>query len=144
MPFQATISAPDIDKQIALFGNQNKIIERFTRSAMADSTKLMLAGWRDVAAVETEKYKNTLKMEVKSIASGRILQGSIRSFARSDRGFPYPRALENSTIYHYRATKRRGQRTAGKLARAFLSTIPLVNKNFARASVKIVNALAVK
>ena len=89
--------SPDLKRQVKLFDNINKNVDRFSRPAMNNSVKIMLTGWRDIAAVDTGLYKNTLKTEVKTIASGRILQGAVRTFVASRTGFPYPRALENST-----------------------------------------------
>lgn len=146
MGLSLNISSPDLTEQVKKFGaaTVNKIIDRFSRPAMNNSVKIMLTGWRDIAAVDTGRYKNTLKTEVKTIASGRILQGAVRTFAASRTGFPFPRALENSVRYHYRSTKRQGQRTAGKLAMTFKANTPTVIKQFANANDKIVKALAVK
>jgi len=144
MGLSLTVMSPDLKRQVKLFDNINKIVDRFAKPAMNNSVKIMLTGWRDIAAVVTGLYKNTLKTEVKTIDSGRILQGAVRTFAASRAGFPYPRALENSTRYHYRSTKRQGQRTAGKLAMTFKANTPTVVKQFKGANDKTVKALAVK
>ncbi len=142
----ASITSPDLTKQVKLLGivNVNRVVNKHAFPAMQNATKSMLAGWRDVAAVDTGFYKGTLKMEIKSLASNRILQGSVKTFAMSPTGFPYPRALEDSTRYHYRSTRRSGQRTAGQVIKKFLTRLPLYKKQFNRAGDKIVKDLAVK
>ena len=142
----SSISSPDLAKQVVLLGpvNVNRVTDKHAFSAMQMSVRSMHTGFKDVAAVDTSFYKNTLKMEVKSFSAGSILQGSVKTFARSPAGFPYPRALEDSVRYHYRSTKRQGQRTAGQVARMFLNRIPVYQKLFAAAGDKIVKDLAVK
>ena len=142
----ASITSPDLAKQIILLSpaNVNRVVNKRAFPAMQSSVRLMLTGWKDVAAVDTGLYKATLKMEIKSLASGRIIQGSVKTFAVSRAGFPYPRALEDSTRYHYRSTRRRGQQTAGKVVKMYQARIPQVNKLFISANNKIVLDLAVK
>lgn len=142
----AAITSPDLAKQVKLLGidNVNRVTDKHAFSAMQISVRTMLAGWKDVAAVDTGFYKGTLKMEIKRLASGRILQGSVKTFATSPAGFPYPRALEDSVRYHYRSTRRQGQRTAGQLIKMYQARIPAVRKLFIKANDKIVKDLAVK
>ena len=142
----AAITSPDLAKQVKLLGpaNVNRVANKHAFSALQMSVRSMLAGWKDVAAVDTGFYKSTLKMEIKSLASGRILQGSVKTFAMSPGGFPYPRALEDSVRYHYRSTRRQGRRTAGQVVKMYLARIPGVRKLFVKASDLIVKDLAVK
>ena len=140
----ASISSPDLNKQLVLLSKVDSITNKHAFPAMQQSVKSMLAGWKDVAAVDTGIYRGTLKMDVKSLASGRIIQGSVKTFSMSPKGFPYPRALEDSVRYHYRGTRRRGQRTAGQVTRMFMSRIPIYKKLFAKAQRNIVKDLAVK
>jgi hypothetical protein len=142
----AAITSPDLAKQVKLLGidNVNRVVNKHAFPAMQMSVRSMLAGWKDVAAVDTGFYKGTLKMEIKSLASGRILQGSVKTFAISPGGFPYPRALEDSVRYHYRSTRRQGRRTAGQVVKMYLARIKVVRKLFIKASDLIVKDLAVK
>ena len=142
----AAITSPDLAKQVKLLGpaNVNRVANKHAFSALQMSVRSMLAGWKDVAAVDTGFYKGTLKMEIKSLASGRILQGSVKTFAMSPGGFPYPRALEDSVRYHYRSTRRQGQRTAGQVIKMYLARIPTVRKLFIKANDLIVKDLAVE
>lgn len=142
----ASISSPDLEKQVQLLGsvNVNRVVNKHGFGALQMSVQQMITGWKDVAAVDEGFYKATLKMEVKEIAGGTIIQGAVRTFAMSPAGFPYPRALEDSTRYHYRSTKRRGQQTAGQVVRMFRNRLPQINKLFARAGNRIVKDLAVK
>ncbi len=142
----ASITSPDLMKQVQLLGtrNVNRVTDKHGFSAMQMSVRSMIAGWKDVAAVDSGIYRGTLKMEIKPLAGGRILQGSVKTFATSSSGFPYPRALEDSVRYHYRSTRRQGQRTAGQVVKMFQARIPQINKLFIAANNKIVNDLAVK
>ena len=142
----ASFTSPDLTKQVALLNpvNVNRVVDKRAFSAMQMSVRSMHVGFKDVAAVDTGFYKGTLKMEIKKLAGGRIIQGSVKTFATSPAGFPYPRALEDSVRYHYRSTKRSGQRTAGQVSRMFLARIPTYNKLFIAANNLIVKDLAVK
>ena len=142
----AAITSPDLAKQVKLLepANVNRVVNKHAFPAMQNSVRSMLAGWKDVAAVDTGFYKGTLKMEIKSMAGGRILHGAVRTFAMSPGGFPYPRALEDSVRYHYRSTRRQGRRTAGQVVKMYLARIPAVRKLFVKASDLIVKDLAVK
>ena len=142
----ASITSPDLAKQVELLGpaNVERVVNKHAFPAMQNSVRSMLAGWKDVAAVDTGFYKGTLKMEIKSLASGRILQGSVKTFAMSPGGFPYPRALEDSVRYHYRSTRRQGRRTAGQVIKMYQARIPTVRKLFIKASNLITKDLAVK
>jgi len=142
----ASVVSPDLMKQVQLLGpvNVNKVVNKQAMGAMQVSVRQMFTGWQGVAAVDTGLYKNTLKMEIKSIAGNRIIQGAVRTFAVSPRGFPYPRALEDSTRYHYRSTRRRGQRTAGQVVKMFRNKLPEINKLFIKANDNIVRSLVVK
>lgn len=142
----AAITSPDLAKQIKLLGidNINRVVNKRAFPAMQMSVRSMLVGWKDMAAVDTGFYKGTLKMEIKKLASGRILQGAVRTFAMSPAGFPYPRALEDSVRYHYRSTRRQGRRTAGQVIKMYKARIPTIRKLFIKASNLIVKDLAVK
>ena len=142
----SSISSPDLTEQVKLLSaaNVERVVNKHAFPAMQKAVVSMLSIWKNVAAVNTGLYKGTLKMAIRPLASGRILQGSVKTFAMSRTGFPYPRALEDSTRYHYRSTRREGQRTAGKVVKMFLSKIPLYKKLFIKASDLIVKDLAVK
>lgn len=142
----ASITSPDLAKQIVLLSpvNVNRVVNKFAMGAMQVSIRQMFTGWQGVAAVDNGHYRNTLKMEIKSLAGGRIIQGAVRTFAVSPAGFPYPRALEDSTRYHYRSTKRRGQQTAGKVVKMFQNKLPEINKLFIKANDNIVKSLVVR
>lgn len=144
MTFEINIEAEDVVKQANKFANLRKIIDKHTFPAMQKSVNLMLAGWRDVAAVDTGFYRDGLKSGVQNVGGTSILQGFVATNARSRRGFPYPSALERSPKFHYRSTRRRGQQTAGQVSRMFLGLQPTLNKLFAEAQEKIIKDLQVK
>lgn len=142
----ASITSPDLEKQVELLNpvTVDRIVNKRAFPAMKSSVQNMHIGFRDVAAVDTGFYRDTLKMEMKWMASRTILHGAVRTFAKSGGGFPYPRALEDSVRYHYRSTRRQGQRTAGQVAKMFLNRMPLYKKLFNSAARLITNDLAVK
>lgn len=129
-----TIEIPKLAEQKKRFRLGPKLQDKNTKTAMQNAVRLSHAGWRDIAAVETTRYRSTLKPGIKSIAGSKILQGSVKTFATSAQGFPFPRALESSTRYHYRATRRRGQRTAGQLVKMFKRLKNPIDKLFKHAN----------
>lgn len=139
-----SFTIPDLKKQVFLFKRAPKVYAKNIMEALQAGVKQTHTGWRDVAAVETGHYRNTLKPEIKSIASAKTIQGAVRSFATSTAGFPYPRALEESVRYHYRSTRRRGQRTAGKVVKMFLRLKPTIQKGIKAAVDKTVKSMVVK
>ena len=143
MSLNITIKAPKIKVQQRKFSQVDASTKKHATTAMNQSVRLTRAGWKEVAAVDTGLYKNTLTQEVKPIA-GNIIQGAVRTFAQSPTGFPYPRALEDSVRYHYRGTRRRGQRTAGQVTKMFKAITPTIVKLFAAARNKITGDMVVK
>lgn len=143
---QATIESPDLTEQIKRLGaaNVNRVVNKHAFPAMQKSVVNMWSGWKQIAPVKEGFYRGTLKMDIKEIAGGRILQGSVRTFAMSPTGFPYPRALEDSVRYHYRSTGQRGRRTAGQVVDMFNNRKPQFKKQFRKAQIDIVKDLAVK
>lgn len=143
MGLNITIEAPKLKVQAVKISKVNASIKKHGTNAMNAAVKLTKAGWRSVAAEETGFYKNTLQEEVKAIA-GNIIQGAVRTFAQSRTGFPFPRALEDSVKYHYRGTRRRGQRTAGQVTRMFKRLRPVIQRLFGSAQEKIIKDLVVR
>ena len=141
-----SISSPDLTEQVKRLGvaEVERVVNKHAFPAMQRSVVSMKEGWKQVAAFKEGIYRGTLKMEIKEVAGGRFLQGSIRTFAMSPRGFPYPRALEDSVRYHYRSTRQQGRRTAGQVASMFKNRMPQYRKLFRKANDLIVKDLAVK
>jgi hypothetical protein len=144
MTLSLNIESPDLKAQVMKFLQVDRIVDRRVKPAMQKSVALSHTGWRNVAAVDTGHYRNTLQSNIQSMAGGRIIQGSVKTFAVSPTGFPYPFALENSTRYHYRRTSKRGQQTAGQITRMFKRITPSINQHFFTAQILITNDLAVK
>ncbi len=143
MGLNITITAPKLKEQALKFSKIDASVKKHGTSAMNEAVRLSKNRWREVAAFETGLYQNTLQTEVKPIA-GNIIQGAVRTFAQSGRGFPYPRALEDSVRYHYRSTRRKGQRTAGQVTRMFLRLRPMINRLFNSAKDRIIKDLVVR
>lgn len=139
-----SIKSPDLKKQGILLKRAPKKLDQSLGRNMQTSVRMTHVGWRAVAAVKTGLYRNTLKPEIKTLASKTILQGAVRSFTRSPQGFPYPRALEDSTRYHYRSTRRRGQRTAGQVIKNFKRIVPTIRKLFKKGNDDLIKSLKVK
>ncbi|MCK5564539.1 MAG: hypothetical protein KAJ07_04780 [Planctomycetes bacterium] len=114
------ITSPDLVKQEALFEALQVFLPKKKRVTARQGGNLLLLGWQEVAARDTGFYANTLDMEIKEIAGTTpITQTAVFTNARSSKGFPYPRALEESTRYHYQSTTRKGQSTAGQVSLMF-------------------------
>jgi hypothetical protein len=136
-----SVSAPKLAPQILKLAGFEKEYERLAQRAQRENSILMRQGWREVAAYKTGHYRSKIRSEVRSIP------GEIHAVAstdvRSPRGFPYPRALEESTRYHYRSTSRKGQQTQGQVARKFRELKPQFDAKFKTMGDELARALAV-
>lgn len=139
-----SLRSPDLKKFGITLKRAPKLLDKSISKNMQTSVKMTKTGWRSVAAVATGRYRNTLKQGIRHLASKTILQGGVRSFTRSAKGFPYPRALEDSVRYHYRSTSRRGQRTAGQVIKMFKRIKPTVIRLFKAGNDAVIKSLKVK
>lgn len=114
------IEFPDLTEQITKLHNFPKIFNHQAKIHGKTASVEMRRGWLSVAAIDTGQYRQSIKNKVDEISQTHV-RAIAETTVRSARGFPYPRALEESTRYHYRSTSRRGQRTAGQVGRKFKS-----------------------
>ncbi len=121
--YTISLTAPDVTKQVQKLSNFDREYIRAARAVAQNTSRLMQSGWKSVAAVESGRYRGSIIAKVRSPAS-KFVQAVASTSMRSPGGFPYPRALEDSTRYHYRGTGRRGQRTAGQVFRKFKTLTP--------------------
>lgn len=114
---QMSVTIPLLDQQIRKFADFERIYLKHVKAMQQRNSMLMKVGWQAVAPRRTGLYMTSI------MASVRQVSGEVHAVAstnvRSPGGFPYPRALEESTRYHYRSTGRRGQQTAGQVAKMF-------------------------
>jgi len=128
--FSATFQIPKLDEQIARLAGFEEELGRRAQQGAQIGIGLAAIGWRDVAAFKTGLYRGSIATRTAPVTGG--FQGIAETHVRSARGFPYPRALEESTRYHYRSTARRGQQTAGQVAQMFKNLRPKL-KQIAKA-----------
>lgn len=132
----------DLQQQLAKFAMYPAIVEKHVRRAMKQGVTHYQVGWQAVAPVDTGAYRGGIKQEIKGV--GMEIEGIISTSQRSPRGFPYPKALEESPRYHYRRTERRGQRTMGQVRKMVKREAHRVHKYFGSALGRIVKELAVR
>jgi len=73
-------------------------------------------GWKRLAPVDKGRYRSSITGRVKSVVGASIV-AVVGTNVTSDRGFPYPAALEESKRYHYRRGPRQGQFTYNRVRR---------------------------
>jgi len=139
---QFTLRFPDLDKQITKLQGFERVFGQEARKLGKQTSILMRRGWRGVAAYETGHYRQSIDTRVEDIAKTHV-QAIAETDVRSSKGFPYPRALEESTRYHYRSTSRVGRRTAGQVTRVFKGLKGTFEKLQERMTETIINKLVV-
>ena len=110
--------------------------------AAEQSVKLLERNWKKVAPVDTGRYRSSIAGRVKTITGANVI-AVVGTDVRSDRGFPYPSALENSARYHYRGGPRRGQLTFLRVRRVLEQAKGSIKKRFNRAVKLIVKDLEI-
>jgi hypothetical protein len=120
----------EIDPELEKFGKKlSEAGNNFNDLAYVDmrmAAEDMKLGWIEVGAIDTGFYIGNIEAEVRPIAS--VLQARAYTEVKSPAGFPYPKALEESTRYHYRATMRKGQETASQISKMFKELRPKLEK----------------
>jgi len=97
--------------------------------------------WKAISPIDTGRYRGSIQPRIRKIAG--IHQAAAGTGVRSATGFPYPRALEDSTRYHYRSTARRGQPTAGHAAGVGRKLSPKVRAESKALTDKIIKKMKV-
>ena len=110
--------------------------------AAEQSVKLLERNWKKVAPVDTGRYRSSISGRVKTITGANIVAVT-GTDVRSNRGFPYPAALEESARYHYRRGPRRGQLTLLRVRRVLEQAKGSIKKRFNDAAKHIVKDLEI-
>lgn len=124
-----------------LKGFDKKLHDRTTNLGR-EAAGVMRLRWRGVAAVETGAYVNSIADEV-TLPASNIVDAKAFTTIRGLNGFPFPRALEDSTRYHYRATRFKGSRTAGKATKAIKKVWEIYRDKTAEMVAKLMKELRV-
>ena len=129
------------DEQIRKLANFNRIANKHMRQAGLESVALLERKWKEVAPVDTGRYRSSIAGRVQ-VMGGNVV-GIVGTNVRSARGFPYPKALEESRRYHYRAGPRAGQYTMNRVKRLFKKTEATIKSKFNKAVRKVVKELEI-
>ena len=115
---------------------------RHFKGAAEQSVKLLERNWKMIAPVKTNRYRSSIHGEVKSVV-GTDVVAVCGTNVKSDKGFPYPAALEQSMRYHYRSGPRKGQLTYNRVARVLKWAQGSIKARFNKAVRNIVKDLEI-
>ena len=115
---------------------------RHFKVAAEQSVKLLERNWKMIAPVKTGQYRSSIAGRVKSVV-GTDVVAVVGTNVRSDRGFPYPAALEQSMRYHYRSGPRKGQFTYNRVTRVLKRAQGTIKARFNKAVRNIVKDLEI-
>ena len=112
------------------------------RQAGEVSIKGLERGWKIDAPVDTGRYRSSITGRVKSVVGASVV-AVVGTNVTSDRGFPYPAALEGGARYHYRRGPHSGQPTMGRVKRVLKNARGTIQKTFDNAVKRIVKDLEI-
>ena len=135
------VEVKGFDEQIRKLANFNRIANKHMRQAGLESVALLERKWKEVAPVDTGRYRSSIAGRV-SVQGGTVI-GIVGTNVKSARGFPYPAALEESRRYHYRAGPRAGQFTMNRVKRLFKRAQAAIEKRFGIARNKVIKGLEI-
>ena len=115
---------------------------RHFKGAAEESVKLLERNWKMIAPVKFNRYRSSIHGEVKSVV-GTDVVAVCGTNVKSDKGFPYPAALEQSMRYHYRRGPRKGQFTYNRVARVLKNAQSSIKARFNKAVRNIVKDLEI-
>ena len=115
---------------------------RHFKGAAEESVKLLERNWKMIAPVKTNRYRSSIAGRVKSIVGTNVV-AVVGTNVKSDKGFPYPAALEQSMRYHYRSGPRKGQFTYNRVARVLKRAQGSIKARFNKAVRNIVKDLEI-
>lgn len=136
------IESDDLDRQIQKLQDYDRIHNKRFQKAMRQATLVMKVGWQRVAPVLTRKYVLSIADRVE-IKGGEVI-GIIGTDVVSERGFPYPAALEEGDQYHYRRTPQRGQQTKGQVKRMAEARRKQTDSIFKKAADQVTQDMVVR
>lgn len=129
------------DEQIRKLANFDRIANKHMRKAGLESVALLERKWKEVAPVDTGRYRSSIAGRVR-IMGGSVV-GIVGTNVKSAKGFPYPAALEESRRYHYRTGPRAGQYTMHRVKRLFKRAEGSIKSRFNKAVKKVIKELEV-
>lgn len=141
MPVEYEIEAKGLEELQRKLGHFNPIYDKEVKSAMSSAVSGVRAYWKTTAPVLTGAYRASITGEVKQLVGGQI-EGVIWTNQLSNKGFPYPAALEEGPQYHYRRTPRQGQQTLHHVGRVIKDKTESIMKLMGKACDAIVKELA--
>lgn len=115
---------------------------RHFKEAAETSVALLERNWKMVAPVDTGRYRSSIAGRVKSVVGTNIV-AVVGTNVTSDKGFPYPYALEHSQRYHYRRGPRQGQFTYNRVRRVLKRARGSIKSRFNKAVKNIVKDLEI-
>jgi len=136
------IEIKGLTEQLMKLRNFDAIAGRRFRDAGENSVKLLERNWKKDAPVKTNRYRSSIAGRVKSVVGASVV-AVVGTNVRSDKGFPYPAALETGARYHYRRGPHRGQPTMGRAKRVLKEASNTIKKTFNNAVKKIVKDLEI-
>lgn len=136
------IEIKGLTEQVMRFRGFDAIAGRHFMVAAEQSVKLMERNWKKVAPVDKGQYRASIAGRVKTITGANVV-AVVGTNVRSERGFPYPSALEHSARYHYRRGPRRGQLTLLRVRRVLEQAKGSIKKRFDRAVKLIIKDLEI-
>jgi len=136
------IEIKGLDEQIMKLNRFDHYAGKHFRKAGEDSIKSLERGWKKDAAVDTGRYRSSIAGRVKSVVGANVV-AVVGTNVTSDRGFPYPAALESGARYHYRRGPRQGQPTMGRVKRLLKNARGSIKKRFNKAVKLIVKDLEI-
>ena len=136
------IEVRGLTEQLMKLRRFDAIAGRHFRGAGETSIKVLERGGKKDAPVKTSRYRSSIAGRVKSVIGASVV-AVVGTNVRSDRGFPYPAALETGARYHYRRGPRRGQPTMGRVRRLLKQARGTIQKTFDKAVKRIVKDLEI-
>ena len=131
-----------LTEQVRKLNRFDSIAGKHFRSAGETSVKYLERGWKIDAPVDTGRYRSSIAGRVRSVVGASIV-AVVGTNVRSDRGFPYPAALEGGARYHYRRGPHAGTPTMGRVKRLLKNASGTIQKTFDNAVKKIVKDLEI-
>ena len=136
------IEVKGLTEQLMKLRNFDAIASRHFRGAAENSVKFLEREWKKDSPVDTDRYRSSIAGRVKSVVGASVV-GVVGTNVKSDKGFPYPAALETGARYHYRRGPHRGQPTMGRVKRILKEARNTITKTFNNAVKKIVKDLEI-
>ena len=136
------IEIKGLTEQIMKLNRFDAIAGKHFRGAGETSIKSLEREWKKDSPVDKGRYRSSIAGRVKS-AVGASVVAVVGTNVRSDRGFPYPAALESGAVYHYRRGPHRGTPTMGRVKRLLKEARGSIQKTFDNAVKRIVKDLEI-